>query len=177
MNTIASIPSHRQTVYGLFLRLKTTITGYGSTLYIGIAMVFVFFPYIWKISSYTVTGSPSSHPKTNGVRIPKSSDPRELSPQERRLSVDNQYIEVVSPTPAQSRKVYSRADTSVDCESLRSGTPDYQNLPQELGSDAVRNDGHESKVQQITYEQFMIYCLVRAAISHQSTNRVLSHRC
>ena len=27
------------------------ITGYGSTLYIGIAMVFVFFPYIWKFTS------------------------------------------------------------------------------------------------------------------------------
>ena len=29
-----------------------TITGYGGTLYIGIAMVFVFSPYIWKFSSY-----------------------------------------------------------------------------------------------------------------------------
>ena len=27
------------------------ITGYGSTLYIGIAMVFVFSPYIWKFTS------------------------------------------------------------------------------------------------------------------------------
>ena len=27
-----------------------TITGYGSTLYIGIAMVFVFSPYVWKLS-------------------------------------------------------------------------------------------------------------------------------
>ena len=27
------------------------ITGYGSTLYIGIAMVFVFPPYIWKFTS------------------------------------------------------------------------------------------------------------------------------
>ena len=29
-----------------------TITGYGSTLYIGIAMVFVYSPYILKYSSY-----------------------------------------------------------------------------------------------------------------------------
>ena len=29
----------------------TFITGYGSTLYIGIAMVFVFSPYIWKFTS------------------------------------------------------------------------------------------------------------------------------
>ena len=29
-----------------------SITGYGSTLYIGIAMVFVFSPYILKYSSY-----------------------------------------------------------------------------------------------------------------------------
>ena len=29
----------------------TTITGYGSTLYIGIAMVLVFSPYIWKFTS------------------------------------------------------------------------------------------------------------------------------
>ena len=28
----------------------TYITGYGSTLYIGIAMVFVFSPYIWKFT-------------------------------------------------------------------------------------------------------------------------------
>ena len=27
------------------------VTGYGSTLYIGIAMVFVFSPYIWKFTS------------------------------------------------------------------------------------------------------------------------------
>ena len=31
---------------------QTVITGYGSTLYIGIAMVFVFSPYIRKFSSY-----------------------------------------------------------------------------------------------------------------------------
>ena len=31
--------------------LKGHITGYGSTLYIGIAMVFVFSPYIWKFTS------------------------------------------------------------------------------------------------------------------------------
>ena len=47
--------SHSELVY----MLKTTvfimgiiiITGYGSTLYIGIAMVFVFSPYIWKFTS------------------------------------------------------------------------------------------------------------------------------
>ena len=33
------------------LELKRDITGYGSTLYIGIAMVFVFSPYIWKFTS------------------------------------------------------------------------------------------------------------------------------
>ena len=31
--------------------LQSHITGYGSTLYIGIAMVFVFSPYIWKFTS------------------------------------------------------------------------------------------------------------------------------
>ena len=31
--------------------LVACITGYGSTLYIGIAMVFVFSPYIWKFTS------------------------------------------------------------------------------------------------------------------------------
>ena len=32
-------------------KLACPITGYGSTLYIGIAMVFVFSPYIWKFTS------------------------------------------------------------------------------------------------------------------------------
>ena len=35
----------------LKLEIFPFITGYGSTLYIGIAMVFVFFPYIWKFTS------------------------------------------------------------------------------------------------------------------------------
>ena len=34
-----------------FFPLHNYITGYGSTLYIGIAMVFVFSPYIWKFTS------------------------------------------------------------------------------------------------------------------------------
>ena len=33
------------------LRMEIIFTGYGSTLYIGIAMVFVFSPYIWKFTS------------------------------------------------------------------------------------------------------------------------------
>ena len=36
------------TVYNILYRI---ITGYGSTLYIGIAMVFVFSPYIRKFTS------------------------------------------------------------------------------------------------------------------------------
>ena len=41
-----------RTVCPMQFRMKSIITGYGSTLYIGIAMVFVFSPYIWKFSSY-----------------------------------------------------------------------------------------------------------------------------
>ena len=33
------------------LWVPSIITGYGSTLYIGIAMVFEFSPYIWKFTS------------------------------------------------------------------------------------------------------------------------------
>ena len=46
-------------IYCSFIHVATVlyivsqgITGYGSTLYIGIAMVFVFSPYILKYSSY-----------------------------------------------------------------------------------------------------------------------------
>ena len=35
----------------LYIESHAYITGYGSTLYIGIAMVFVFSPYIWKFTS------------------------------------------------------------------------------------------------------------------------------
>ena len=38
-------------VHAVTLNTPTCITGYGSTLYIGIAMVFVFSPYIWKFTS------------------------------------------------------------------------------------------------------------------------------
>ena len=41
-----------QSLYTRYILVILHITGYGSTLYIGIAMVFVFSPYIWKFSSY-----------------------------------------------------------------------------------------------------------------------------
>ena len=50
--------------------------------------------------------------------------------------MDNQYIEVVSPSPVLSRKFYSRGELSSDCETPKSasGAPEYKNLLEELGS-------------------------------------------
>ena len=43
---------HPLLIYIILSDLQSwSITGYGSTLYIGIAMVFVFSPYIWKFTS------------------------------------------------------------------------------------------------------------------------------
>ena len=83
-----------------------------------------------------VTGSPNLQPKAHGVRTPRSYEPREPSPLGRKLSVDNQYIEVVSPSPVLSRKFFSRGELSSDCETPKSasGAPEYKNLLEELGS-------------------------------------------
>ena len=42
---------HTCTYTIMLVKQQVCITGYGSTLYIGIAMVFVFSPYIWKFTS------------------------------------------------------------------------------------------------------------------------------